>query len=155
MPTASAISRRRTGSSYRSAITRPARSTASSISVISLTGSPVRVRSRPPLGSLTRPMTACSALISSVSQPAVAHHRDAVALELVADAGEHRVVEALRGQVVVGEGDPEPPVDGVVVILGIVDELLPQADGLRVAALQQDHPVPRPLGEGRVGVELD
>ena len=51
-------------------MTSSARSTASSIRSISLTESPVLVRNRLPSGPVTRPIAACSALTSSVSQPA-------------------------------------------------------------------------------------
>ena len=71
---------------------------------------------------------------------AVVHGRDALGLEVGADAGEVLVVRRLTGQVVVGEGHAEGGVDLVEVDLGQVVELAPEPQRLGVAGLQPDDP---------------
>src|SRR5215469_7218817 len=84
----------------------------------------------------------------------VADDRDALRLQFIADVREHRVVEALRIQVGVRERHAKPRVDAVVVLLGVIDQRGPKAQGLGIPRLQCDDPEPRPLSERRVGLEL-
>ena len=69
------------------------------------------------------------------------------------DAGQPVVVEALARHVLVGQRHVELPVEGVDVRQRDVDEVLPERDRLRVAALQRDDAAARAVGERGVGVE--
>ena len=63
------------------------------------------------------------------------------------------VVEALARDVLVGQRHVELPVERVDVRQRDVDEVLPERDRLRVAALQRDDAAARAVRERRVGVE--
>ena len=96
---------------------------------------------------------AAGVAVEEDAQRAVADGRQALGLELVADLGELVVVRRLAGQVLVGQGDPERGVDAVEVLLGEVDQLVPEPQRVGVAGLELDHPCP---GLGReVGVALE
>ena len=93
-------------------------------------------------------------VVEEHAQRPVAAHRDAPLLQVGADLLEEKVVEALADRVLVGEQDPEPFVDGLEVDLGLGHDVLPPGDRLRVSGLERHHPLPRPVGEFRVAVEL-
>ena len=88
------------------------------------------------------------------AQRAVAVDRDALGLQDGHRVGQQRVVEALAPDVGVGERDAQAAVDAVQVILGEVDDLLPQRQRGRIAALQVHDPLAGTLGETRIRVEL-
>src|SRR5437763_708342 len=87
------------------------------------------------------------------AERAVAVDRDALFLQPSNRIGQQVVVEALALDVVVGERHAETAVDAMQVVQGEVDNLLPQLQRARVAALQVHDPLARPLGESRVTVE--
>ena len=97
---------------------------------------------------------AAGVAVEEHAQGAVAHRRQPRGLELVADLRELGVVRRLAGQVGVGQGDAEGRVDAVEVLLGEVDQLVPEPQGVGVAGLQRDHAGAGPVGERRVAVEL-
>ena len=87
-----------------------------------------------------------SAPSSSTSRP--------LALELLDDDRQQRVVEALPHGVVGGQEHAEQVVDLARVAHRLGDEDPPQPQRLGVAALQEHDPLPAPLREPGVGVEL-
>ncbi len=71
----------------------------------------------------------------------VADCGDPSLLQVAADSVEHRVVEALRSEIGVGERDAEPAVYRVVVLLAVVNQHPPQPKRLSVAGLERYHPL--------------
>ena len=78
----------------------------------------------------------------------------AARLQALDDHWQKVVVVRFAHDVVVGQEHPKHPVDLVEVAHRLVDEDPPQPQGLLVAALQQNHAVPRTRDERLIGVEL-
>jgi len=72
---------------------------------------------------------------------------DACREQLFDDAGQHRAIAALSGEVGVGQAHAEQLVDLVEVTLGLVDEQLPERERVGVLTLQQDDPPARAVGK--------
>ncbi len=87
-------------------------------------------------------------------QRAVVDDSDPASLEVLADRGEHVVVDRLTGEVVVGEQDAEPLVRRVEPGGRDLDEAVPHRERGLVAGLQGDDLGPGPVGERLVGGQV-
>jgi hypothetical protein len=88
------------------------------------------------------------------AQRAVALAGEPLRGELAGDPGEHRVVEALAGDVGRRERDAEARVDGGEIPRRLVDEPAPERERPLVAALEEDNATARAVRERRIRVEL-